>query len=251
MMTRIEENTKQNNVSDLESEVEKLKKSLKRKQNKKILTCGSCLLFFILGLILLGVLSVYALAVSGFKEVPFFTKHFYQEPRPSTLVKTENVTAAEKNIATILEKSVKEQALAQKRTDNLKVSLKLSEEQLTALLRDQVTNIDYLNKKIDYIQLAVLPSNLELFSRLKEKNLIVILNIEPKVKNNSLDLSVVNFKIGNLPIPKFIGNLVITNLLENNINKILKSNTGSFQISTISLTVRSVLIEILFKNFKP
>ena len=250
-MTRIEENTKQNNVSDLEAEVEKLKKSLKRKQNRKILSCGSCLLFFILAILILGILGAYALAKSGLKEIPFFTKHFYQEPLPSYLVKSEDSTTVEKYIAATLEKNARKQALIQKKTENLKINLNLSEEQLTALLREQAKNSDYLNKKIDYIQLAVLPENLELFTKLKESRVFITLNIEPEVKNNKLDLNVEKFKIGNLALPKFIGNLLIADLFAKSMNKILQSHSDSFQILAIDLSAKSALVEILFKNFKP
>lgn len=249
-MTRIEENTKQNNVSDLEAEVEKLKKSLKRKQSKKILTCGSCLLFFILAILILGILGAYALAKSGLKEIPFFTKHFYQEPLPSYLVKSEDSTAAGKDIAATLEKNAREQALIQKKTENLKINLNLSEEQLTALLREQAKSSDYLNSKIDYIQLAVLPENLELFTKLKESRVFITLNIKPEIKNSKVDLNVEKFKVGNLAMPKFAGNLLVTDLLAKSINKMLQSYADSYQILAIDLTAKSVLVEILIKNLK-
>src|SRR4030042_6062541 len=97
-MTRLEENSK-DQVAKLQSEIEGLKKNLKRKQSKKFLNCGSCLLLFVFFCLLLGGCLAYALAKSGLVEVPYLTKHYYQEPEPIYLVTTEKLSASDKNIS--------------------------------------------------------------------------------------------------------------------------------------------------------
>jgi hypothetical protein len=249
-MTRIEDNNNDDQVTELKGEIEDLKRKIKRKQNKKILTCGSCFLIFILLILILVGLGAYGLSQSGLAEVPFLSARFYHEPEPSYLVNTENLTPAEKDIVKILGGIVKEQILIQKKDSGFNVNLKLSEKQLTALLRDQVKNINYLNNKVDYIQLAVLPTNLELFLKTKEPKLFITLNIKPLIKNNLLDLEVENFKIGNLKLPRFAGNLWVTYLIEKNINKLLSTFLQAFQVLAVNLSSKLVIVEILIKNFK-
>jgi hypothetical protein len=248
-MTRIEDNNNKQ-VEELKGEVEDLKRKIKRKQNKKILTCGSCFLVFILLILILVGLGAYGLSQSGLAEVPFLSERFYHEPEPSYLVNTENLTPAEKDISKILSKVVKEQILAQKKDKDFKVALNLSEKQLTYLLRDQIKDISYLNNKVNYIQLAVLPTNFEIFLKIKEPKLFITLNIKPLIKNNLLALDVENFKIGNLKLPRSIGHLLVTYLIEKNINKLLSAFLQSFQISAVNLSSKLVVVEILIKNFK-
>jgi len=248
-MTRVEDN-KIDQVEELKGELEDLKRKLKRKQNKKILTCGTCFLVFILLILVLAGFTAFALSQSGLTKVPLLSEKFYHEPEPSYLVSTENLTLADKDIMKILGKIATEQMAIQKKSADFTINLKLSEEQLTGLLRDQTKNINFLNNKIDYVQLAVLPDNLELFLKLKDPQLFFTLNFKPLIKNNLVDLEAENFKIGNLKLPKFSGDLLLKYMLEKNINKILSSFVKFLQISAVNLSAKVVSIEILIKSFK-
>ncbi|MCX6742931.1 MAG: hypothetical protein NT116_01720 [Candidatus Parcubacteria bacterium] len=247
-MTRIEENNDQNNVSDLEAEVEKLKKSLKRKQNRKFFSCGNCLLLFIIFILGCALFSAYVLAKSGLVELPILSAKFYQEPQPEYRIKTENLTAAEKDLWAVLLKNAKEQILIQKKVNNFNLDLKLSEAQLTNFLREEIRSNDSLNKKIDFIQLAVKSDNLELFAKLKAPKMYMILNLKPMIKNNKLEIAVEQFKIGNLKLPKFLGSLGLTFLLEKSLNNLLALNNDLISISGIELMPRFVTVKMLVKS---
>ncbi|MFA5187851.1 MAG: hypothetical protein WC460_00640 [Patescibacteria group bacterium] len=247
-MTRIDENNNHSNISDLEAEVEKLKKTLKRKKNKKFFNCGSCLLFFILFLLISGLVGAYYVSLSGLIEVPYFTKKFYHEPRPSYLVNAVNLGVAQKDFIQVLEAEAKKQVLLQKKTTNLKLNLGISEGQLSAMLREQAQKNEALNQRIEYIQSAVLPDELEVFAKLKEPKLFITFNIKPTIEDKALKLKTDNFKIGNLPMPKFIGNMIITNFAAKSINQLLASFSSIFEITAIKLEAKMVSLEILVKN---
>ena len=235
-------------VEKLQSEVETLKKSLKRKQNKKILTCGTCLLFFILIVFGLGSFGAYALARSGLVNVPFFSQQFYQEPQPSYLVKVENLSN-ENDLGSIFNSQIKEKLLHLKQTNNSKITLNLNEEQLTSLLRSQTTN-GFFENKVDCIQLAVLPNDLELFMKMKNPVLFITLDFKPSIVSNKLSLKTDELKIGNLKLPKSVGNFILTYTLTKGVNQILGSVSGSFVITGLNLASRNMSIDILLKNFK-
>ncbi|MCX6745873.1 MAG: hypothetical protein NTX00_02515 [Candidatus Parcubacteria bacterium] len=249
-MSRIEEKNNQNQVEELESEIEKLKKNLKRKQNRKFWNCGTCLLFFILILFFLAVAFAYFLALSGLVNVPYFTEHFYHEPQPSYLINTENITANEKNLTGLIEKAASQEVLKQKKTENIKITLELNEAQITAMLRDQIKSNQMFNNKIEYLQVAVLQDNLELFAKFKEPKLFVTLKILPQIKNNNLNFKVIEFRIGNLKLPSFLGSLGLTYLLEKSLNQLLNSLANLFLLDNIELAAKTAKVQLLIKSLK-
>jgi len=243
-MTRLEDNNN-NNVEELQGEVERLKKSIKGKQNKKILTCGTCFLFVLLLILFLGSLGAFALAKSGLVTVPFFTEKFYQEPKPSHLVTAEALT--ENDVYNSLQKAITGQALVQKKTKDFEVNLELSEEQLTTLIRAELGKSGNYNK-IDYLQLAVLADNCELFLKTKEPpNLFLTFNIKPIIKDGKLELETSRIKIGDLTLPKFTGNFLLF-LAKSPLNSILGSFNNLGQIQKINLQPRLITILLLIKS---
>lgn len=249
-MSRIEEKNNQNQVEELESEIEKLKKNLKRKQNRKFWNCSTCLLFFILVLFFLTAASAYLLAQSGLINVPYFTEHFYHEPQPSYLINTENITASEKDLSGMIERAVRAEALKQKKTENLKVTFELNEAQITALLRDQIKANQEFERKIEYLQVAIMQDYLELFVKFKEPKLFATLKILPQIKNNNFNFKVIEFKIGNLKLPRFLGSLGLTYLLEKSLNQLLKSLADQLLLENIELAAKTARVQILIKNLK-
>ncbi len=248
-MTRIED--KKNRFEELEQEVDKLKKKLKRKQSKKIFNCGSCFLLFIIVVFVLVGFLAYFLAKSGLKQIPFLSERFYQEPAPSYLVKTDNLTDQDKDVFAEFKAAVAQQAISQQAMGSFDINLEISQEQLTALLRDEIKNNEVLAGRIDYIQLAILPDSLELFARAKEHSkLIITLNFLPEVKNGKLNLKVINFKVGDLKLPDFLGNLAFSYLTEKSLNGILNLFEKYGQLQNITLTKGYIMMEILINNFK-
>ncbi len=248
-MTRIED--KKNQFDELEQEVDKLKKKLKRKQSKKIFNCGSCFLLFIIAVIVVVGFLAYVFAKSGLKQIPFFTERFYHEPTPTYLVETSNLSEQQKDLLAQFKNTVSQSAFNQQKDGNLTIDWQLSQEQLTALLRDKVKSTRELNERIDYIQLAVLPENLELFARAKEPaNLIITLNFSPEVKNGKFALKVVNFKVGDLKLPDSLGNLAFSYLTEKSLNSMLNLFANYGQLQDITLTKGSIIMEILINNLK-
>jgi len=248
-MTRVE--AKKEEVKELQSEIDKLKKGLKRKQSKKLLSCSNCLIGLIFVVIIIVLLSAYVLAKSGLKEVPFFTERFYQEPEPTYLVDSSKITESDKDLLQTFTDIVKAESLKQQKLGDFNVNLKISDDQLTAIVRDKVKAQESLNEKIDYIQVAVLPENLELFSKNKEPSkVIVVLKLKPVVKNGEIDLKVISFKVGDLKLPRFIGNFFFAYLTERSVNKVLGLYEKYGQVESLELNRGLIDIEILINDFK-
>ena len=243
-MARLEEG--ENKVEELQTEVERLKKSLKRKQNKKILTCGSCFLVILIIILVLLALIAYALAQSGLVNVPFFTEKFYQEPKPSCLVKTEGLTETE--VFDQIQKVIVTQAATQKKTADFEVVIDLSEGQLTTLIREEVRKNSDLDKKIDYLQMAILSDNIELFLKTKEpQNVRLTLAFKPSVKNGKVNLETKKVKIGNLSLPKFVAGFILS-LAKSPLNSMLNSFNNFGQIQDINIRSKIISLDLLIKN---
>jgi uncharacterized protein YpmS len=242
---------KSTKVEELEAEISQLKKGLKRKENKKIFSCSNCLVFLLLIILAFSFLGAYLLAKSGFKKVPYFTEQFYQEPDPTYLVVVDNISEVDKDILARFENLVKQEAVAQQKGSDLRVQLDLSEEILTANLRDKIKEKNSLAEKIEYAQIAVLSDNLELFMESKEpSNLIMTLNIKPTIEAGKIDLEIVNFKIGDLTLPNFIGNISFALAAEKSLNSFLNIVPKYGKIENISLTSGVLSLEILINNLK-
>jgi|GEM_PF-1926558 len=251
-MTRIEDNNAgQVQVESLESEVEKLRKHLKGKRNKKIFGCGTCFIILLLLILILGTSGAYVLAKSGLRQIPFFTEKFYQEPSPTYVVRQKELAGAGQDVLETIRKDIVAEALKQQKIENFKVTIRLADDQITAWLQDKVKADQNLSKKINYIQLAVLPDNLELFAKTSIfSNLIVTLNIKPQVKAGKVVLNIVGFKIGALPMPAWLGNLIFAYLTEKSINGILGAASQYGQLDKIDLAQGVISIDILLNNLK-
>ncbi len=248
-MTRIED--KKNQVEELEGEVDKLKKRLKRKRNKKLLSCSSCLVFAFLVFLILSFFAAYVLAKSGLKDIYFLTDKFYQKPEPSYLVEIIELPEEQKDILSFLKAELVKKASNQQKLADFKVNLELSDAQLTAIIRDKIQQNQDLNKKIDYIQLAVLPDNLELFLKTKEpKDLFITLDVLPVFENGEINLEIINFKLGDLQLPKFIGNITFAYFTEKGLNNILSLLERYGRIEKINLYQGLLSVEILISDYK-
>jgi hypothetical protein len=236
-------------VEELEAEISKLKRSLKRKANRKLFGCFSCSISLLFIFLFFALFGAYILAKSGLKEVPLFSKWFYQEPQPAYLVEVD------KNIGTdiwsIIKKNASTEALLQQKNENIKFTFDLSDAQLTQLVREKINEEASLKKKIDFFQIAVLPDNLEVFIQTKEpKQLYVILNILPKVKDGKINFEVNKFRLGNLSLPNFLGNYTFVYLTEISLNNVLNLVSKIGQIEQIGLDQGVVTVQIMISNLK-
>lgn len=250
-MTRIEsENQKDNLVKDLQGEIDKLKKGLKRKQNRRILGCGSCTIAFLVLAILISGFVSYFLAKSGMVHIPYASDMLYKEPRPTYIVQT-LAGETQQDIFSTLKNTVTNSLATINNALNSRIDLQLSDSQLTRIISDQVAQNSSLKNRIDYLQVAVLPQNLELFIKLKKpQNTYLVFEILPKVTNNKIDLEVVSFKIGSLKMPNFIGNAIIAPVAEQALNLIIKPFIAFGKIQDIKLDYGKVLIGVVITNLQ-
>jgi hypothetical protein len=250
-MTRIEtENKKDNLVEDLQGEIGKLKRGLKRKQSKRLLSCGSCAIAFLVVIIISGGISAYLLAKSGIMQIPYASGILYQEPKPAYFVQIVS-DEPQKDLLTILKDNLTGSLGSINNALNSNVDLQLSDRQITNLISDQVRQNNSLNNRIDYLQVAVLPQNLELFIRLrKPQNTFLIFEIVPKAENNKVDLEVISFKIGNLKMPNFIGKVIIAPIGEKILNMVITPFLGFGKIQEINLDYGKVYVKVLITSLQ-
>jgi hypothetical protein len=251
-MARIEEeNSRDKKVVELQRDLEKLKKGLKRKQNKRILSCTSCFLFFLFLVLVAAGFCSYVLAKSGIMTIPYLSERIFQEPRPAYIVQAGSLSMQEKDILSILKNKLTESVSNINDVLNSKITLQLSDVQLSAMFKDQVSQNESLKSYIDYLQVAVLPQNLELFIKLKKpKNTILVLEIVPRVNNQKINLQVKSFKIGNLSMPGFIGQALIATFGAKILNMIIAPFSSFGQLQQIRLDYGKVLIDATITNLK-
>jgi len=253
-MTRIEQEEAPQNTSkvqELESEIEKLKRGLKRKQGKKAFGCSSCLVIFLVIVITLVLLLLYFVAKSGVKEIPYFSQRFYQEPVPSHYVAEKEYTEEQKNILLLLKNKIVENTQGKSNADKIEFSLDLPEELLTRIIQDEINKNENLAQKIDYIQLAINKQNIEIFAKNQEpSNIIVTINIEPRLENDYIDLKVVNFKLGDLSLPSFLADASFVTIAEKIFNSVIRTAAEKGKIEAVNLDQGVISLDLIINNFQ-
>ena len=245
MVRIVNENKSDAQLEEMQDEIEDLKKQLKKKQSKKIFNCRSCGLLLVLVFLGLSAFGAYVLAQSGLVKIPILSGRFYQEPAPVYTVKS--LEFNEKNLLSKFQSL----ALTQPKSGNAQISLDLSEEEITALLRDQIKKNPDLAQKINLLQIAVMPGEAQLFLKLNSPKAIVTLNFVPIVKDSKIVLQVKSFKIGALSLPNFLGSFFIENIASNMLNSTLDSVGSAGKLQEINLTAHKANLKILIANFTP
>jgi len=248
-MSRVEEkNTK---VENLEDEINRLKKGLKRKENKRLLSCGNCLVTILLLLLFGGIYLAYLVSLTGLWQVPFFSQKFYHEPQPVYVVDSSGVTASQKDLYNLLKKEVTEAGLTLGKAGDFSVFLELSEEQLTAILRDKIYENETMAKKVEYAQASISDDNIEIYIKNNDpSNLVLTINVEPRINDGKLDLKIVGFKLGLLKLPNFLGNITLAYMSEKTINSFLTVLSSYGQIKNIDLNQGEMILEIFINDIK-
>ncbi len=248
-MSRVEEkNTK---VENLEDEINRLKRGLKRKENKRFFSCGNCLITVLVVAVVVGFYFAYLVALTGLWHIPFFSQKFYTEPQPSYQVDDSSITAKQKDIIALLQQEVTQAGISLNKLGDFNVFMTLSDQQLTAIARDQIADTETMSQKIEYAQIAILEENIEFFIKAKEpSNFIFTINVEPRIKNDNIDLKVVEFKLGLLRLPNFLANISVAYFSEKGINSFLNMFEGFGQIRKIDLHKGELILEIFIKDIK-
>ncbi len=244
-MARIEnDNQPDNSLDKMQKEIEHLKHSLKSKQSKKFLSCRN-LMFFLLavGLCFL-IFTAYLVAKSGIATVPVLTGLVYHEPKPVYEVRTINFS--DKDLLEKIKPLAQNEVLKQKTTNNLLISVPLTEEEATGLLNFALKSNSQTAEKIEFWQLAIMPESLELFAKTKQpKDWIFTLNFTPGIENKNLSLVANSFKIGDLTLPRFLSSFFISNLGVGVLNSLIDSSANIGEIQEISLADKQLTLKIL------
>lgn len=249
-MTRLEnENKAPNQLGEMQDEIQQLKKQLKHKQSKKFLNCTSCSVILILVFIVLGAVLALVMAKSGLWQLPFFSDYFYHAPQP--VYQVADSSFSEADLLSRLRQNATNEALKQKKSSNLSLSLDLTESELTALLLVQAKKNPELAQNIESGQIALTPTSAQLFLKAKSpKNLIVTLDFVPEIKDNKLNLAVKDFKVGNLSLPGFLGELLVENMLSDTLNTLLSSMSLLGKLESITLAEHKLKAGIFINNLK-
>jgi hypothetical protein len=247
-MTRIEsENRKSNQLDEMENEIERLKKQLKHKQSKKFFNCGSCLIIFIIILLVLSAGAGFVMAKSGLWQMPGLTSYFYREPAPIYQVKSSEFN--DNSLINRIKAVAVSEAIKQRKSSNLAISFELSEEELSALLRTQLLKNKSLAEQVNYLQIALAPGQAQLFVRANNpKGLIVTLDFKPVVADGKLNFQVKSFKVGDLDLPGFFGKILVENIGAKTLNSILNSLSLVGKIDEINLGDRKVGLKLLINT---
>lgn len=234
------------NQQEKEALRKELNKKLGRKRFFKLGGCGSCLLiFFAVILIILGG-AAWLLAQTGLVEVPFFSR-FYHEPEPSRQVgfNGKGISFEDK-----LGEALAEQLLQNKKqlSESIPLEIILTEGELTYLLRQLASGGEQI--KFTDSQIAVEPSGAELYTgvHLADKNLSTVITIYfiPQVAHGKIDLELKKVKLGNLPLPAVLGNLLVDSLLNKQLNN--QTNFPWGEIIDINLRAGQIDISTEIKN---
>lgn len=247
-MTRLEkENKTPDQLNEMQSEIEVLKKQLKRKQSKKFFSCSSCALILLVGVAISGAILAAMIAKSGLWQLPFFSDYFYHQPEPVYQVADLKFTQAD--FVSRLQKLAMAEAIKQGRKSNLTVNFEINDQELTALMRDQAVKNQALSGRIESWQMALTPVYAQLFVKAKSpKNLILTLDFVPAVKDGKINLAVNRFRAGDLDLPKFLGSMLVENLGANTLNSLLNSMSLIGKLQNINLEEHKLKTGILINN---
>lgn len=171
-----------------------------------------------------------AVAKTGIFEIPVFSSIFYRLPKPSRQIEIENqAMIGGKNLNFSLN------------TETKKITLELSEEDLTFLLRQALTqkNNPYFAPNL---QAAILNNEVELYGLLlKPFSANLTLKVKPIFSDHKLDFELTKIKIGGLPMPAGYGNIIIHRLLAKPLEQ-LNSAAAKFQLESLELSEKKAKV---------
>ncbi len=216
---------------DLEElEPQRVKRNRKQKRSFRSRLKLTCCLLFLFILIFFLVIFSAALAKSGLVEIPFFSRVFYQIPKPSREVKI-----TEDDLANF--------------TQGLKIEargesshLEITDKELTFILRQLLaTGSDaYFAQNL---QAVITAQNVEIFGLLlKPLKANITLKIRPYLSDGQIDFEIEEVSVGDLSVPNSLlewltGSLLIDKLKELN-QKV--SNIG--ELETLQLFAGKIVV---------
>jgi len=234
-MSRIDDDDSRSPWLTVKDEREKLKDEIRhelvleeksKKRKKLLLSCGAELLFV---LVILGFLAT-GIAKTGLVDIPIFTKIFYHLPVPQKIV---SILPSE-NPQIDFEKKLEEQTLKQIKQNNdadtLEFDIAIGEKELTSLLKEKLV----FDPKDS--QISIVAKQVELFGKINSsKKIYLTFGFLPKIDGNKIKIETTNLKIGTLPLPRFIGNIIVKIVLNNQINIINETIGKAGTIKSIDL----------------
>jgi hypothetical protein len=238
------------------SEKEKLKeeirgeviKELKKKKRRR--TLGCCLIE-ILSLLIVLFLGVTALAETGLFKIPFFS-NFYTPPQPiREVVLGEEVKEIDRIIEQKIKKQIEEKMKPGITDQEIEIELIFSENELTAFLEKSIKSGLI---PLEFAQIAITPREAEFFGKLKEPlKAILTVRVKPEFKDNQLTLKFTKFKLGNLPLPAFVGNFLFEKFMNEQLNWLLKTiakgKIKNIELENEKLKIREVVnVMILYQQ---
>ncbi|MFA5076253.1 MAG: hypothetical protein WC480_02430 [Patescibacteria group bacterium] len=221
----------------IKEEAQKLRPEKTVIKKRSLFSCGNCVLFLLVLLLLFSSLAGYTLARTGLFQIPIFSALFYQTPAPSHLV-----TATPSDLESFNNKLGQSVILGAKEID-----LSLTEAELTAVVQNGFLESDSESLVVSYVQVAVADSGIEFFVQLEKPlrgfltvNIVPLLDDEKKIKVNQL-------KIGNLVIPRFIGESYVQKMLASELSKL---SGVPLELKGISLEPGIIKLNLVPKSAK-
>ncbi|OGY48487.1 MAG: hypothetical protein A3J65_01185 [Candidatus Buchananbacteria bacterium RIFCSPHIGHO2_02_FULL_45_11b] len=197
-----------------------------KKHHFKRNCCFLVLLLFIFSL----TLAAAAVAKTGIFEIPVFSSVFYRLPKPKREIKIENqASAGGQNLNFSLN------------TETKKITLELSEEDLTFLLRQALTraNDPYFAQNL---QALIFGGEVELSGLLlKPLKVNLTLKLKPLLADSRLDFKLTKIIVGSLPIPAEYGNMTVHRLLQKPLEQ-LNSAMVKFQLESLELSEKKAQV---------
>ncbi len=188
-----------------------MKKEVKRQvvwqHNKRRLRRLGCVGIFLFVLFLCFLFVTWVLVQTGFVSVPVLSR-FYNPPEPTRYVEPREMFD-DYATSVVLEKL--EPIVYNLSFDEL-IQLELSEEMLTAGLREQLENFDNDIFIAEETQIAIDPEfGIELYLPLKynDNQAVVILYVTPLLVDKDIDIEVNRIQVGNINLPQSIAEAVL------------------------------------------
>lgn len=211
-----------------------IRREIKREaRRKKMSRCFGCCAAIILVILVLASLVSFVLAKTGLVNIPVFTKLFYNTPKPGRAVevKTSGVPVME----SLNQQLAKQLGSAGKNNKPIFLDLKISEEELSAMLKSAAGQAGQNASAPDF-QVAIMPDKLEFFGQIPQiSNSFLTLGIMPKVVGGQLALDLVSVKVGNLALPASAANLLVQDFMSQQLKKINEFLSSQGELESINL----------------
>jgi len=198
---------------------------------------GRCCLFFLLLIVFMALTTAAAAAKTGIFRVPGFTEIFYRVPQPSRTVELPAAPAFKAEGLTL--------GLA---ADKKTISLKISEKELTFLLRQALTTGQNAMFAPN-LQAVIADGQVELYGlMLKPLKANLTVKVRPSLTGGRLEYKIIEFKVGNLGLPAALAQNLINRLWGAKIGNFWAAVDKKFSLKNLELGTGEARLEIVAKT---